>query len=361
MRIGIDGSRAFLKQRTGIEEYSYQVIKNLRGKFKQHQVALYLRPGQTVDLALPENWRIKQINPPFFWTQIGLSYELLLHPVDALFIPGHTAPLIHPKNTVVTVHGLEYELMPEAYSAWERLYMRFSIKNSCRWARKIVSVSRNTRQDLMTLYDISEEKINIVYEGYEKKAQEEVVVDEKVEHEPYFLFIGRLERRKNIEGIVESFNLFKEKYQTEHKLVLGGKFGYGGEDIQVCIDRSKFKQDICLLGFVDEETKWRLFRRATVFLFPTLYEGFGLPVLEAQSRGIPVITSNVSSLPEITNGSAVLVDPKEPEMICEALRSLTEPGGTKLCAELVKKGHENVKRFSWENCAGVIARILTEN
>ena len=136
MKIGIDGSRAFLRQRTGIEEYSYQVIKNLTNKLDEHQVVLYISTNYELntniritnieedikkELNLPQNWSVKTIRCSRLWTQLGLSFELLLHPVDVLFIPAHTVPFVHPKKTIVTVHGLEYEVMPQAYSFWERL------------------------------------------------------------------------------------------------------------------------------------------------------------------------------------------------------------------------------------------------
>ena len=139
MKIGIDGSRAFLKQRTGIEEYSYQVIRNLADKLNEHQVVLYVSTnyefGTNVritnieediknDLSLPKNWSVKIIRCPRLWTQIGLSLEMLFHPVNVLFVPAHTVPIIHPKKIIVTIHGLEYEIMPQAYSWWERFYMR---------------------------------------------------------------------------------------------------------------------------------------------------------------------------------------------------------------------------------------------
>ena len=162
MRIGIDGSRAFLEKRTGIEEYAYQVIKNLRDQLSCFEVCLYLRKNQTVDFEIPANWKIKVINWPFFWTQGGLSLEMLFHPIEALFIPAHTVPLIHPKKTVVTIHGLEYEFCPQAYSLWERIYMRVSIRKSCQWASRIISVSENTKKDLMKLYKVTEEKIEVV-------------------------------------------------------------------------------------------------------------------------------------------------------------------------------------------------------
>lgn len=360
MKIGIDGSRAFLKQRTGVEEYSYQVIRKLRTRLNEHRVILYLRSYQEVDFSLPANWRIRKIHCPRLWTQIGLSLEMFLRPVDVLFVPAHTAPFFHPKKTVVTVHGLEYEIMPEAYSPFERFYMRFSIKNSCRWSRKIISVSKNTKRDLMNFYDVPEGKINLVYEGYEDKTKGfNLAVEEEIEKlKPYFLFVGRLEKRKNILGIVEAFDLFKQKTGAKHKLVLGGRFGYGEEEIKARISQSDYAKDIVIMGFVSDERKWQLFKNAEVFLFPTLYEGFGLPVLEAQSQGVPVITSNTSSLPEVANGSAFLVDPTEPKFIADAMIALTSD--KKMADEMIKKGYENIKRFSWKNCADLIATVLTE-
>jgi glycosyltransferase involved in cell wall biosynthesis len=362
MKIGIDGSRAFLKQRTGIEEYSYQVIRRLRTRLKDHRVILYLRGTQKVDFSLPKNWRIKRIYFPRLWTQLGLSLELFLYPVDVLFIPAHTVPLFHPKKTIVTVHGLEYEIMPEAYSIFERFYMRLSIKSSCRWANKIISVSRNTKTDLINLYEVPEEKINLVYEGYDNKTKELDLnsdeANEVINLKPYLLFIGRLEKRKNILGIVEAFDLFKQKTNSKHKLVLGGKFGYREKEIKKRIEKSEYKKDIILVGFVADAKKWCLYKNAEVFLFPTFYEGFGLPVLEAQSQGVPVITSNTSALPEVSGGSAFLVDPSEPKLIADAIITLTQD--KKITKDIINKGYENIKRFSWNNCADLIAKVLTE-
>ena len=168
MKIGIDASRAFIRRRTGIEEYSYQIIKHLRDKLDGHQVILYVRKNQKIDFDLPKNWKVKVVKWPRLWTQFGLSLEMFLYPVNILLIPAHTVPIIHPRNTIVAIHGLEYEIVPQAYSFWERIYMRFSIKNSCRWAKKIIAVSKNTKEDLMNLYKVPGEKISVIYEGYEE-------------------------------------------------------------------------------------------------------------------------------------------------------------------------------------------------
>lgn len=354
MIIGIDASRAFLKNRTGIEEYSYQVIKYLTDNLREEEVFLYLRPGQSVDFSLPENWKIKIIRWPRFWTQIGLSLEMLLHPIDRLFIPAHTVPIIHPKNTLVVVHGLEYEFCPEAYSWMEKFYMRLTIKKSCQWANGIISVSENTKKDLIDLYKVSTEKIVVVYEGYEdykKFKRESLNTTEK-----YFLFIGRIEQRKNIGNVVRAFEKFKEKNKSEYKLVLAGRRGFGYEKIKEIIESSKFKKDIDELGFINEDKKWELLKNSKGFIFATLYEGFGIPILEAQSVGCPVIASNNSSIPEVAGTSALLVDPYDTDEIAEKMEQLASNEDFR--NTIVKRGFENVEKFSWSKCAQQIANEL---
>jgi len=369
MKIGIDASRAFLKQRTGIEEYSYQVIKHLvepRHCLGSTEVVLYLRKNQNIDFKLPEKWKIKTVKFPYLWTQLGLSLELLFHPIDVLFVPAHVVPIVHPKNTIVTMHGLEYEFFPEGYSLLERLYMRASIKMSCRWAKKIIAVSKNTKKDLMELYKVPEKKVEVIYEGVninQKSLPEadqplaENFNDQILNYKPYLLFIGRLEKRKNIEGIIEAYKILKEKYKIPHSLVLAGAPGYGYEIIKLKIQNylkiKNSKLKIIELGYISEEKKQELMRSADVFLFPTFYEGFGLPILEAQSLGVPVVTSNVSSLPEVGGESVFYADPYESEIIADTVFKLISDQKTK--DDIIKRGYENIKRFSWEKCAEEIA------
>lgn len=373
MRIGIDGSRAFIKNRTGIEEYSYQVIRHLtkefgderarldsrrRPLFDARRVVLYVRENQVVDFELPKNWEVKIIKLKRFWTQIGLSLEMLFHPVDTLFIPAHTVPIIHPKKTVVVIHGLEYEFCPKAYSFWSRVYMRTSIKNSCKWASEIISASENTKKDLMRLYGVSSEKIRAVYEGYEIQHAKVDVQDSARTNGPYLLFIGRIEDRKNVVNIVRAFEMLKERNGIEHKLILAGKPGYGYAEVASEVRDAKHKQDIIELGFVSEEKKWELLKAADAFVFPTLYEGFGIPILEAQSVGCPVLASNNSSIPEVAGDSALLVDPENIGEIADGIYEVVS--NETLKNAIIQKGLENVKRFSWEKCARDIAGSLNE-
>lgn len=371
MIIGIDASRAFLKRRTGIEEYSYQVIKHLCDELpRDEEVVLYVRKKLSfahgrmslkipdIDFELPKNWTVRGLWAPRFWTQIGLSLEMLFHTPDVLFVPAHTVPLIHPKKTVVTIHGLEYEFCKEAYSFWERVYMHYSIRFSCRVASTVICVSENTKRDVMSFYGVLEEKIRVVSEGYERQPtinnQQSVEKSEK----QYLLFIGRLEERKNVARMIKAFEILKERYQIPHELILVGKPGYGYARIKQHRASSKYQSAIIEKGYVTEEEKWELLKSADIFLFPTLYEGFGIPVLEAQSVGVPVVTSNTSSLPEVAGDGAVFVDPASVESIAEGVQKLLSDEGVR--NGIISKGRENIKRFSWEGCAANLSVLLND-
>ncbi len=369
MKIGIDGSRAFINKRTGIEEYSYQVIKNIIPWLKSDEVFLYIRHNQEVDLELPENWKIKKLRFPRFWTQIRLSLEMILNPVDTLFIPAHTVPIVHPKKTIVVVHGLEYEFYPDAYPLADRLYMRAVIKNSCKWASGVVCVSENTKKDLVKLYGIDDNKITVVYEGYNENANAfeknsySGIKNKKAKNIfrngiKYIFFVGRIEKRKNISNIIKAFDFLKDKYRVSHKLVLAGKPGYGYEEIQKNIARSVFGEDIVELGYISDHEKWALLKKSDMLIFPSFYEGFGLPILEAQNALIPVITSNTSSIPEVAGEAALYSDPQDYITMAENIHVLIKNESAK--NDLVKRGYENVKRFSWVICAKKIANILHE-
>jgi glycosyltransferase involved in cell wall biosynthesis len=356
MKIGIDGSRAFLKERTGIEEYSYQLISHLRRHLDSHRVILYLRKDQVVDFELPKNWQVKKINLSRFWTQIGLSLETFNEKTDILLVPAHTLPVFHPRRSVVVIHGLEYEIIPKAYSMLERLYMRISIKLSCRWAKKIIAVSQNTKNDLIELYNVPAEKIKVIYEGVNQFKSQSEKFQAPVQNFRYLLFVGRLEMRKNVEGVIEAFEILKEEYKIPHKLILAGRPGYGYESIKRRAESAKHKDDIIFKGFVKEREKWELMKGADVFLFPTFYEGFGLPILEAQSLGVPVVASDISSIPEVAGEGAALASPDEPKMI--AYKALEIIRDEKYRSEMIEKGRKNAKKFSWEKCAWEVTNLL---
>lgn len=355
MKIGIDASRAFLKKRTGIEEYSYQTIKVLRKHLVDHEVFLYIRnwKSKQIDFELPANWKIKEIPYVYGWTQVGLALEILLRPVDLFFSPAHTTAVIHPKKTIVTIHGLEYEHCPESYSTYSRWFHRFFIKRSCKWATKIIAVSKNTKKDLVGMYKINKDKISVVYNGFDTTSCQEAREEQK--GEPFLFYVGRIEKRKNVEGIIKAFEILKKEKKFDGKLVLAGGPGHGYEEIKELIISSSFKNDIVELGYISEEKKWKLLSEAKVFMFPSFCEGFGIPILEAQSVGTPVLTSKLGPLDEVSGNEHILVDPKSPYSIAKKVTYLLDTETRKV---VIAKGYENVGRFSWEKSGSETARII---
>jgi glycosyltransferase involved in cell wall biosynthesis len=366
MKIGIDASRAFRKQKTGIEEYAFQVIANLRNQLIEQEVVLYVKKNDFDDACfeLPQNWTVKAIPYNYFWTQIGLSWELLINPVNVLFVPAHTIPFVHPQNSFVTVHGLEYEHCPESYSGYSRWFHRIFVKMSCWWAKKVIAVSKNTKKDLCELYKVSEKKIEVVYNGVDKELKKRASSTEegrplkffRSEFGCFILFVGRLEKRKNIVGIVKAFEVLKKKFGYQGKLLLAGKPGYGISEIERVIRKSEYQNDIIELGFVSNQEREMLLHEADVFWFPSLCEGFGIPVLEAQSVGTPVITSRMGPLDEVAGNLDILVDPNDYEGIARlASRMISDEN---FRSEVSKKGLKNVLRFSWKKSAQGVAEIL---
>lgn len=356
MKIGIDASRAFLNQRTGIEEYSYQTIKNLRSELGDNEVFLYVRKwnSKQIDFKIPKNWRIQEIPYVYGWTQVGLALEMLLRPVDLFFSPAHTTAIIHPSKTIVTVHGLEYEHCPENYSMYSRWFHRFFIKKSCAWATKIIAVSKKTKKDLIDLYNIKEEKIVVVYNGFESTKTD--LTKKDTQNFPYLFYIGRIEQRKNVKGMIEAFEISRKEKGFEGKLILAGGPGRGYEKIKEMIERSEFKDDISTPGYVEDKERWNLFQNAEIFLFPSFCEGFGIPILEAQSMGTPVLTSNIGPLNEIAGNDEILVDPNDSKELAEKITKVLN--NETFRESIVKKGFENIRKFSWQKSASEAAVVI---
>lgn len=335
MTIGINAVAAFKKPRTGVEEYTYQLTKYLMmlENAKKHRFVLYT--NKSLKWPLP------------MWTQIRLSAEMVFNKPDVLFIPVHVLPLIHPKNSIVTIHGLEYEYYPEMYPRKHLSYLRWSTKYALKNAHKIIAVSENTKKDLVELYNGDPDKIEVVYHGVGIPK----IVDKQKSTQPYILYLGRLETRKNIQGLVRAFDLLKKRYQVPHQLVLAGLKGYG-------YDKIHLRDDVIEKGYVSDQEKWQLLQNAAMFVFPTFYEGFGMPILEAQAVGCPIITSNISSMPEVAGEGAILVEPRNVEEICQRMHQIIEDKDLK--KRLINKGYQNVKKFSWKKCAQETLDVLVK-
>ena len=369
MEIGIHSTALTRKRRTGVEEYSYQLIKSLLKlpEAKHHQFILYLpdklnyRQIYVFDefkTLAKSNLKIEKLKWRFpMWTQTRLSSEFVFRKPDIFFSPAHTLPLIHPENSIVTIHGLEYEHYPYYYSFWKRQYLKFTTLYALKYSKKIIAVSENTRNDLVELYDADPQKISVIYHGVKRPVWKRNLTRDYVGH-PYILFIGRIEFKKNIFGLISAFYFLKKKYNIPHKLILIGPKGYGWSKIYTMKEYKSINSEIEFKGYVKERKKWELLKNADVFVLPSFYEGFGMPILEAQISSVPVVTSNVSSMPEIAGRGAVFVDPHNIYSIAEGIYSVISSEG--LRKQLIEEGKKNAKKFSWNISAKKTFEVLTE-
>ncbi len=358
MKIGIHIGSAFSKEKTGVEEYAFRLIKNISklDDAKKHQFVLYSNPKNNIKYPdLPDNFEIKELRSPFFWTKLRLSLEIIKNPPDVLFVLANFLPLFYPKNTIVTIHGVEFDFCPEGYTKKQIYYLKQGTSSVIKKAKKIIAVSENTKNDLVEFYGADQEKISVVHHG--------VYIPEKTnlvfEKEKYILYLGRIETKKNIDGILKSFETAKKKYNIPHKLILIGGGGKGFLSLKKAVEGSPQKENIKMLGYVKEGRKEEILKHADMFLFPSFYEGFGMPILEAQSEGVPVITSNTSSMPEVAGEGALFVDPKNTESIVDAIYKLAQ--NEKLRKDLIEKGFKNIQKYSWEKCAQETLNVLVKS
>jgi glycosyltransferase involved in cell wall biosynthesis len=367
MLIGIDASRANREIKTGVEWYSYYLIEELKKitANTQDQFFLYTDKKLKGDLSkLPKNWKEKKLFWPFkyFWTKIRLSLEMLKNKPDVLFIPSHVLPLFFPKKTVITIHDLGYERYPEAYPKIFRFYLKKNYQLACRLAEKIIVPSNFTKKELITLYKVPAEKIEVVNLGYNEKIFRKIDEKEKIENflkkigikKPYLLFVGRLEIKKGIKCLLQAYKFLLLNYQSlDISLVLAGKPGYGYNEIKNL--KSKIK-NLIEVGHLNQDDLPYLYNGAEIFIFPSLYEGFGMPVLEAMACGCPVIASDIEVLKEVGNDAVLFFKTDDFKDLVKKIKKILE--NQKLKEQMIQKGFKRVKNFSWQKCAQRTLEIL---
>ena len=395
MVVGIDASRPNEPQKTGTEWYAYHIIQQLKKLDRSNRYVLYsydpLRDGLE-DLSGNFTSRVLRSITDILWTQLRLSLEMLTSPPDVLFVPAHTIPLVHPKATVLTVHDLGFEHFPELYKkvpigpkGWrwaleigariltfgkygnsELDYHRWAMRFGVKHATRIIAISEFTKRDVVKRFGANPAKIVIVGHGFDRTLYRPQIPNEPVKRQrllnlrPYILFVGRVEKKKNVDGLLEAYRLLRSRSSKTNKLVLIGKPGFGYEAFQDQVRHfpPAIRRDIHFLGWVAEEETAEFYRNAELFTFPSHFEGFGIPVIQAMASGVPVVCSDRTSLPEIAGDAALLVSPNDATEIARAMQRALED--TRLRQRLIEKGLRQAKKFSWEESARKTLQVLTE-
>lgn len=361
MKIAIDASRSTVERMTGTEHYSRQLIHHLilqnETLDNPHQLHLYFRDAPAEDL-FPQSAYVSAHIIPFsrLWTHLRFALALWQSRPDVTFVPAHTLPYFFPNNAVVTVHDLGYKYFPEAHPDSQVKYLDWSTRHSANRATRILADSQATADDLQKFYDVPDEKIKVVYPGVDAPPDKrgwELYGKYKMPLS-YFLFIGTLQPRKNIERIIQAFDMW-QKANTDKNigLVLAGKQGWLFDDSWL-----EGVENVHITGYIDEEDKGAIIRQASALIFPSLYEGFGFPVLEAMHMGTAVIASNTSSLPELVGDAGILVNPLSVQEIASSLDLVAD--NDELRRTLSIKGMMQVKEFTWENTAQQTLKVLEE-
>jgi len=383
MTIGVDLRAIGQGKYSGVEEYTFNLLGALLKIDRKNKYVLFtsgaafgeryadfLAKAQKIN----SNIRIYHANIPnrllnisfklFSWPKI----DRLTGPLDIFFAPNiNLLPLSRGIKKIVTFHDLSFERYSDFFSAKQIFWHNFI--NPGLLAKKadfIIADSFSTKNDLMDIYNISADKIKVIYLGLNQGSLEKNwtpgASDIKQKYnlpEKFILYLGTIEPRKNIIGLIKAFELFKKNYlplAIGYKLVIAGSKGWLYEDIFRIAKNSSVKNDIIFTGFIADEDKKFLYRASSVFVYPSFYEGFGFPPLEAMASGAPTVTSNCSSLPEVAEGAGLMVNPNNISQIAWAINEILSDDD--LRKKMIAKGYEQVKKFSWEKCAREMLEIF---
>jgi len=356
MIIGIEAMHAEKQPRTGVEEYSFQLIEHLKQTIPAtERVILYSKHLLTGSLGvLPANWENKVLTWPLskLWSQVRLSLELLFHPPDIFLAPAQLISFFTPKKTVVMIHDSAFLVFSKAYNFLGRQYLIWMNKRIIKKAALILTSSQFNVAELKRLYSkkrlpsivvtplaVCAEKVKLSTTGN--------TISSHGITKKYILSIGRLETKKNTVALLKAFTKVREKMDLQ--LVLVGSRGVGYENIGAELENHPYRSDIILPGYVGENELAQILHKAQVFVFPSLYEGFGLPVLEAMALGVPAVVSDIPAFREVGGDAVSYAPANQPDQLAQAILALLQD--QTLYKEYQRRGLARVRLFSWEKTA----------
>lgn len=378
MRIGIDIRTLMDRRYSGVSNFTIELVNELLRQDTNNQYILFYNSGQDVSDKIPAfnfgNARMVATRYPnkiFNYVMQKIWHKPLLDQmlgVDVFFMPHiNFVALSKQSRKIITIHDLSFLRYYNFFSIRKNIWHKLiAIKKLLLQFDVIVAVSENTKRDLMELLNIAEEKIIVIYSGLNRnaifdndEAKIEFVKNKYGLPDSYFLFLGNLEPRKNIENVIVAYDKFVDTYPkySDYGLVLAGDRGWRYDSIFSTLKRSRNKNKINLVGYVDDQDKSVFYQQAKIFLFPSFYEGFGFPVLEAMANGTPVITSANSSLPEIAQNAAIFVNPYNTNEMTTAIHSTLEDNN--LTSRMISESLRIREKFDWSNTAKDYLKLFT--
>jgi glycosyltransferase involved in cell wall biosynthesis len=362
MRIGIDLSILGVNQ-AGTASYTRRLLTALEQLKEDIEIKTFA-VKQNRDMSAPKSIqsRFDTLYRDILWIHGILPLQARRAKVDILHMPAFIIPLRCPCPSVVSILDTTIYRNPEYFPVWQRTYLRSMLPHSAHRSKKIITISKQSKNDIITQFGVPPDKVVPTYLAASlefKQLPEDKITDVKKRYhlERFILIVGTLEPRKNLKTLLKSFGKIKDTF-PDVKLVHAGPQGWLYEEVLIQISENGLESSVTFLGRIPLDDLVGLYNAAEVFVFPSLYEGFGLPVLEAMACGCPVITSNVSSLPEVAGDAAILVNPINDDMIAHQLNMvLSDP---ELREHLRQQGLAQARRFSWQRCAEETLKVYRE-
>jgi glycosyltransferase involved in cell wall biosynthesis len=349
----------------GIEIFTKNIISELL-KFKKKDDEFLILGSENMpkllDFSQIEMIKIKNLKFKYikaFYQQTLIYFLLKKYKIDFLFSPSPAAPFFY-KNKVVVIHDCAYDQFKEFENIFSKIYFRFMFYGAKHFSKKIITSSNFSKQELVKFYKINPNQIEIIYgavpemENIDENFNQKTLVKFKID-KPYFFYIGNWRPRKNLPGLIKAFKIFREK-GFDYLLVIAGRKDKRFLNLEKEIKNNRLEKKIILADDPSRKEVTALYKKAKALTFPSFYEGFGLPLLEAQNLEVPVLTSNTSSLPEVAGDSALYVNPYDVGDIAKGMEKIALD--EKLREDLIQKGYKNIKRFSWEKSAKQLLNLF---
>lgn len=365
VKYGIDINALTREKRTGVERYVFLLLsKMMKVQLHEDEEVVLYASKHVDDIVTPHGWRERILNwvLPKGWTHGRLSAELITRPPDVFFTPAHEIPKWFRKTKIVTaIHDVAFRFHPELYSARQRRRQEWAVRRAVKYADALITVSETTKKDLVELYRVDASKIHVTPLAVdasrfdvEGERISEVLDRYALSGKKYLLSVGRIESKKNIGTLLRAFDAYKRaEVDSDLQLVLVGGLGEGAHRVLCELDSLDYKDSVKLLGYVADGEVESLYRGAAAYVFPSWYEGFGLPVLEAFAAKVPLLASDIPALREVAGDAAVFARPDSVEEWTRGLRDVLSQGEVK-----VQKGIRRLEEFSWERTARQTWEVL---
>ena len=363
-----------LGNRSGVGTYALELAKRMSDKedlvFRGNVFNYLGRHNNQADLAeisyrIQENRTVPYKAFRACQYLIPIPYKALFGKSDLNLFFNYIIPSGTSGKTITTIYDMTYIRFPETMKRRNYFRLKTGMEQAIRKADRIITISEFSKKEICSLLKVQNEKVHVIYCAAPDKGESANMADVSEKygiHNPYILFVGTIEPRKNLVRLIQAFDLLKTEFGISHQLVLAGGNGWQNQEIYTAAMHAKHKEDIIFTGFVSKEVKASLYENASVFVFPSLYEGFGIPPLEAMQWGCPVVCANAASLPEAAGGAAEYVDPKDVQSIAMGVWKVLSD--RHYADNLAEKGFEQVKKFSWDHSAeqlfSLCKEILTE-